>query len=45
MTPEEKEQRTEKIRRLTKSLKEELETKNPDNEYVSFLKLELSKLK
>jgi len=42
MTPEEK---TEKIRKLNKSLKEELENKNPDDEYIAFLKLELEKLK
>lgn len=45
MTPEEKVIKAEKIRRLTKSLKEEQENKNPDNEYVTFLKLELEKLK
>jgi len=42
LTPEEK---TEKIRKLNKSLKDELKNKNPDDEYIAFLKLELEKLK
>jgi len=42
LTPEEK---TEKIRKLNKSLKEEIQNKNPDDQYVAYLKLELEKLK
>jgi len=42
LTPEEK---TEEIRKLNKSLKQELENKNPDDQYIAYLKLELEKLK